>query len=113
MHIGTPPDGASQMLWANMALHMAADPQALIAQWHRTLGVDGFLMFSCFGPDTLRELRALYARLGWPASVLVKLREIESGLGKARIGLDRSKQIALNLVALAYEKQPQRTWSAI
>jgi malonyl-CoA O-methyltransferase len=24
-------------------------------------------MFSSFGPDTLRELRELYARLGWPA----------------------------------------------
>lgn len=23
-------------------------------------------MFSCLGPDTMRELRALYARLGWP-----------------------------------------------
>jgi malonyl-CoA O-methyltransferase len=23
-------------------------------------------MFSCLGPDTLRELRALYAALGWP-----------------------------------------------
>ena len=38
------------MLWANMALHMAADPQALIAQWHRALATDGFLMFSCLGP---------------------------------------------------------------
>ena len=54
------------MLWANMALHMSADPQALIAQWHRALATDGFLMFSCLGPDTLRELRALYAALGWP-----------------------------------------------
>jgi malonyl-CoA O-methyltransferase len=60
------PDGAAQMLWANMALHMAPDPQALIAQWHRALATDGFLMFSCLGPDTLRELRALYAALGWP-----------------------------------------------
>ena len=25
-----PPRGAAQMLWANMALHMAADPQALV-----------------------------------------------------------------------------------
>ena len=41
-------------------------PQALIAQWHRALAVDGFLMFSCLGPDTLRELRALYRALGWP-----------------------------------------------
>jgi len=63
----TPPEGSVQMLWANMLLHHAADPQALMAQWHRALAVDGFLMFSCFGPDTLRELRALYATLGWPA----------------------------------------------
>ena len=61
-----PPDAAVQMLWSNMALHMAADPQALIAQWHRALAVDGFLMFSCLGPDTLHELRGLYQRLGWP-----------------------------------------------
>ena len=63
---GPVPDGAVQMLWSNMRLHMAADPQALFAQWHRALAVDGFLMFSCLGPDTLRELRALYEALGWP-----------------------------------------------
>ena len=34
-------------------------------QWHRHLDVDGFLMFSCLGPDTLTELRAVYARQGW------------------------------------------------
>jgi malonyl-CoA O-methyltransferase len=60
------PPGAAQMLWANMQLHMAADPQALIARWHEALATDGFLMFSCLGPDTLAELRALYAALGWP-----------------------------------------------
>ena len=57
----------ADLLWANMTLHMAADPQALIRQWHAALAVDGFLMFSCFGPDTLRELRALYQVLDWPA----------------------------------------------
>ena len=54
------------MLWANMVLHDAAAPEALIAQWHRALATDGFLMFSCLGPDTLRELRGLYQALGWP-----------------------------------------------
>ena len=63
---GSVPDGAAQMLWANMSLHMAADPQALLATWHRALAVDGFLMFSCLGPDTVRELRAMYRALGWP-----------------------------------------------
>lgn len=63
---GPPPEGGVQMLWANMALHLSADPQALMAKWHRALATDGFLMFSCLGPDTARELRALYAALGWP-----------------------------------------------
>ena len=63
---GAPAEGSVQMLWANMALHVSADPQALIAQWHRALAVDGYLMFSCLGPDTLRELHAVYAALGWP-----------------------------------------------
>jgi malonyl-CoA O-methyltransferase len=63
-----PPEDGVDLLWANMALHMAADPEALIAHWHRLVATDGFLMFSCLGPDTLRELRALYAAQGWPAS---------------------------------------------
>lgn len=60
------PVGQAQMLWSNLNLHTAADPAATLAQWHRALAVDGFVMFSSFGPDTLRELRALYAELGWP-----------------------------------------------
>lgn len=67
MEWGVPPDGAVQMLWANMSLHMSADPQSLMAQWHRALAVNGFLMFSCLGPDTLLELRTLYESRGWPA----------------------------------------------
>jgi malonyl-CoA O-methyltransferase len=60
------PDDGVDLLWANMALHAAPDPQALIAEWHRSVSVDGFLMFSCFGPDTVRELHHLYERHGWP-----------------------------------------------
>ena len=66
-HLEPPANESVQMLWANMALHMAADPQALINTWHQALAVDGFLMFSCLGPDSLREIRAVYQRLGWPA----------------------------------------------
>jgi malonyl-CoA O-methyltransferase len=69
LHHAPVPEGAARMLWSNMALHMAADPQELIGRWHQALAVDGFLMFSCFGPDTLRELRALYAAQGWPPPV--------------------------------------------
>jgi malonyl-CoA O-methyltransferase len=63
----TPPQaGQMQMIWANMALHLSDDPQALLKQWHQALDVDGFLMFSCLGPDTMRELRDVYAQQGWP-----------------------------------------------
>jgi malonyl-CoA O-methyltransferase len=64
--LAEPPAAGAQMLWANMALHASAAPQTLLANWHRALAVDGFLMFSCLGPDTLRELRAVYQVMGWP-----------------------------------------------
>ena len=59
--------GQADLLWANMALHTAADPVALFKQWHAAIAVDGFLMFSTLGPGTLVELSALYRRHGWPA----------------------------------------------
>jgi malonyl-CoA O-methyltransferase len=60
------PAGA-QLVWSNMMLHAVLDPPALIARWHALLSVDGFVMFSCLGPGTLRELRAIFERRGWPA----------------------------------------------
>ncbi len=64
--IEAPAPASVDMLWANMALHEAADPQALLATWHRLLAVDGFVMFSSLGPDTAREVRDVYEALGWP-----------------------------------------------
>ena len=63
-----PSPASVDMLWANMALHEADDPQVLLAQWHSALTVGGFVMFSCLGPDTAIELRGLYQQLGWPAA---------------------------------------------
>ncbi len=61
------PPAQAQLLWSNMALHGAGDPQAVMMQWQRALQVDGFLMFSTLGPGSLRSLAALYAAQGWPA----------------------------------------------
>lgn len=61
------PDTRVGMVWANMSLHDTHLPRTAMQQWHRHLDVDGFLMFSCLGPDSLRELRAVYTRMGWPA----------------------------------------------
>ena len=59
------PAGQAQLVWANMALHWAADPQALMRHWHSVLAVDGFLMFSTLGPGSLTPLRELYAGQRW------------------------------------------------
>ncbi len=56
---------AVQMLWANMALHAAPDKPELLKTWHQLLAVDGFLMFSCLGPDSFVELVRLYEAEGW------------------------------------------------
>ena len=47
-----------RLAWSNMALHWAADPLAALRELHRVLEIDGLLMFSTLGPDTLAELRA-------------------------------------------------------
>ena len=61
------PAGGTQMVWANMMLHWVADEQATLARWQRALVPEGWLMFSTFGPQTLRALREIYADAGWRA----------------------------------------------
>jgi malonyl-CoA O-methyltransferase len=62
-----PPAGA-ELVWAGMGLHWAVDAPSLMRAWHAALAVDGFLMFSTFGPGTLLSLRDLHARHGWGAA---------------------------------------------
>ncbi len=45
------------MAWSNLTLNWLSDPQPALAELHRILAVDGMLMFSTLGPDTLKELR--------------------------------------------------------
>ena len=58
--------GQAQMIWANLMLHASTNPIETMAQWLAALPANGFIMFSTFGPDTLRELREVYDEQGWP-----------------------------------------------
>lgn len=51
------------LVWSNLALHWHPEPDRVLAEWRRVLQVDGLLMFSCFGPDTFKELRAAFAAI--------------------------------------------------
>lgn len=49
------------LLWSNLALHWHPQPDLVLAEWRRVLRNEGLLMFSCFGPDTFKEVRAAFA----------------------------------------------------
>ena len=54
-------NAAMDLIWSNLALHWHPQPDHVFAEWRRVLRVDGLLMFSCFGPDTFREIRSAFA----------------------------------------------------
>jgi malonyl-CoA O-methyltransferase len=57
------------LAWSNMALHWSADPGTAIGELHRVLEVEGLLMFSTLGPDTLKELRSAFSGFSGPPHV--------------------------------------------
>ena len=54
-------DNSIDPVFSNLMLHWDPLPHAVFPEWKRVLKNDGLLMFSCFGPDTLKELRAAAA----------------------------------------------------
>ncbi|MDR6379797.1 methyltransferase domain-containing protein [Paraburkholderia caribensis] len=55
--------GAFEFIWSNLALHWHSRPDLVFPEWQRVLKVNGLLMFSTLGPDTLKELRGAYAEI--------------------------------------------------
>jgi malonyl-CoA O-methyltransferase len=48
------------MAWSNLALQWCNDLPATFSGLHRVLRSDGMLIFSTFGPDTLKEIRTAF-----------------------------------------------------
>lgn len=51
--------GAFDLAWSNLALHRVDEPDAVLREFARVLKAEGLLMFSTYGPDSFRELRAI------------------------------------------------------
>jgi len=49
------------MIWSNLMLHWLDEPLPAFREAFRALEVGGLLMFSTFGPDTLKELRTSFS----------------------------------------------------
>jgi malonyl-CoA O-methyltransferase len=51
------------LLWSSLALQWMNDPEIAIREWYRVIAPEGLLIFTTFGPDTLRELRTAFAQV--------------------------------------------------
>lgn len=49
------------LVWSNLALHWSTDMAAVFRGLRAVMRPDALLLFSCYGPDTLKELRAAFA----------------------------------------------------
>jgi malonyl-CoA O-methyltransferase len=58
------------LVWSNLALHWHPQPDRVFAEWRRVLRVNSLLMFSTFGPDSLREVRHAFAEADLAPHVL-------------------------------------------
>jgi len=54
-------DSSVNLLWSNLALQWCDDLHTTFSEFQRVLAPGGLLMFSTFGPDTLRELRQAFS----------------------------------------------------
>lgn len=52
------PANMAGLAWSNLLLHWLDNPLPMLAEVHRVLETGGLFMFSTFGPDTFKELRA-------------------------------------------------------
>jgi malonyl-CoA O-methyltransferase len=51
-------DDSADLVYSNLMLHWHPHPHTLFPAFLRVLRTEGLLLFSCFGPDTLKEVRA-------------------------------------------------------
>jgi malonyl-CoA O-methyltransferase len=50
-----------EMVWSNLTVQWCNDLPATFVELNRVIKVDGMVMFSTFGPDTLKELRTAFS----------------------------------------------------
>ncbi|MCP5141078.1 MAG: malonyl-ACP O-methyltransferase BioC [Gammaproteobacteria bacterium] len=79
--------GSVDLIYSNLSLQWCADLSATFREFRRVLAPGGLLMFTTFGPDTLRELRAAWAQVDGFAHVneFVDMHDIGDALVHAQM----------------------------
>ena len=73
-------DNCVYMIWSNLALQWCNDLDAAFGEFARVLQPEGLIMFSTFGPDTLKELRAATQNNSTHVSRFIDMHDIGDAL---------------------------------
>lgn len=76
-------DASVGLVWSNVAIQWCNDLDRVFQHFHRVLQPEGLLMFSTFGPDTLKELRASNPNTSTSVSRFIDMHDIGDALVRA------------------------------
>lgn len=94
------------LIWSNLALHWHPQPDQVLKEWRRSLRVGGLCMFSCFGPDTMKELRQAFAAIDDQAHLIDFVDMHDFGDMAVHAGL-ATPVMDMEKITLRYEKTQQ------
>jgi malonyl-CoA O-methyltransferase len=102
--------GSIGLVFSNLMLQWCDDLDAALAEARRVLAPGGFLTFSTFGPDTLRELRSAWSAVDAASHVseFLDMHDIGAALARARfsepvLDVDRIELTYADTLALAHD----------
>ena len=95
--------GTLEMIWSNLTLQWCDDLPQVFTEFRHALAVDGLLMFSTFGPDTLKEMRAAFAEVDGNTHVsrFIDMHDIGDMLVQAGFG---DPVMDMEIVTLTYDE---------
>lgn len=76
-------DQSHQLIWSNVAIQWCNNLDRVFEHFYRVLQPEGLLMFSTFGPDTLKELRASMPHENTSVSRFIDMHDIGDALVRA------------------------------
>lgn len=81
-------DGSIDLVFCNLVLQWLDDPEPAFREFRRVLAPRGLLLFSSFGPDTLRELRAAWGEVDGAPHVnrFLDMHDVGDALVRAGLG---------------------------
>lgn len=94
---------SADVIWSNLALHWHPQPDLALKEWRRVLRVGGVCMFSCFGPDSMRELREAFAAIDQAPHMLDFIDMHDFGDMAVHAGL-ATPVMDMEKITLRYEK---------